>query len=134
MKSIYETSAFAAAGREGKTQLTDGSLAFDLSMPGSGKEGANPEQLFAMGYAACFDSAVKAVAHRQKLPLESSETHVTVTLDQDGDLYQLAVAIGLRTTGLDQTQAKLLLEGAHGVCPYSRALRGAVQLEVGLID
>ncbi len=134
MKTIYETAASAAAGRNGKAQLDDGTLALDLALPGSGKEGANPEQLFAMGYAACFDNAVKVVSQRQKLPLESSETHVTVALVQDGDLYRLATKISLRTSGLSDEQAQALLEAAHEVCPYSNALRGNATIEISLIN
>ena len=58
MKIFYTTRATATGGRSGHTALDDGSLAFDLVVPGSGKSGANPEQLFALGYAACFDSAL----------------------------------------------------------------------------
>ena len=57
MKIFYKTRATATGGRAGRTQLDDGTLALDLAVPGSGKEGANPEQLFALGYAACFDNA-----------------------------------------------------------------------------
>ena len=134
MKKIYETAASAAAGRNGRTQLDDGSLALDLSVPGSGKPGANPEQLFAMGYAACFDNAAKVVAHRQKLPLTASETRVTVALVQDGELYRLAVTIGLKTEGLSAEQAQALLEASHQVCPYSNALRGNADVTIGLLD
>lgn len=134
MSPIYETSAIAAAGRSGTTRLEDGSLSFDLSIPGSGKAGTNPEQLFALGYAACFDSAAKLDARRMKLPLASSETHVTVGLVQNGEAYRLAVRIGLRTTGLDATQAQALLEAAHATCPYSNALRGNADVSVALID
>ena len=134
MTAIYETTAVAAAGREGTTRLEDGSLSLDLSVPGSGKAGANPEQLFALGYAACFDNAVKLIARRMKLPLESSETHANVALVQDGEIYRLAVTLGLRTTGLDATQAQELLDAAHKVCPYSNALRGNADVSIGLID
>lgn len=134
MRKIYETAAFATAGRGGRTQLDDGTLAFDLAIPGSGKEGTNPEQLFAMGYAACFDNAAKVVAQRQKLPSHTSETHVTVALVQDGEIYRLAVTIGLRTSGLSKGQALELLEAAHAVCPYSNALRGNAQVEIALLD
>ena len=134
MTAIYETTAVAAAGREGTTRLEDGSLSLDLSVPGSGKAGANPEQLFALGYAACFDNAVKLIARRMKLPLESSETHANVALVQDGEIYRLAVTLGLRTAGLDATQAQELLDAAHKVCPYSNALRGNADVSIGLID
>lgn len=134
MATIYETAARAAAGREGTTQLEDGSLSLDLSVPGSKKPGANPEQLFAMGYAACFDNAVKVVARRMKLPLDSSETRATVALVEAGEAYRLSVSIGLRTSGLTDEQAQELLQAAHQVCPYSNALRGDADVSVELID
>ena len=72
MKIFYTTRATATGGRSGHTALDDGSLAFDLVVPGSGKSGANPEQLFALGYAACFDSALELTAKKLKLPLAGS--------------------------------------------------------------
>ncbi len=131
---IYETTAFSAAGRHGRTQLSDGSLEFDLSVPGSARDNPNPEQLFALGYAACFDNAVKVVAQYQKVPLISSETHATVALIRENKLYRLQVLIGLRTTGLTNAQAQTLLEKAHQVCPYSNALRGNAEVEIGLLS
>ena len=69
MKIMFKTRATATGGRSGHTALDDGSLAFDTAMPGSGKPGVNPEQLFALGYAACFDNAVMLLA-RQSSPLQ----------------------------------------------------------------
>ena len=134
MSPIYQTTAFAAAGRSGTACLEDGSLSLDLSVPGSGKPGANPEQLFALGYAACFDNAVKLIARRLKLPLDSSETRADVALVQDGAAYRLSVTIGLRTSGLTQAQAQQLLDAAHQTCPYSNALRGNADVAVALIN
>lgn len=127
---IYSTSAKASAGREGRTALTDGALALDLARPGGGKAGHNPEQLFAMGYAACFDSAAKIMAKKLGLPLKASETEATVGLLQDGERYKLDVTITLSTDGLNAAQAADLLKAAHEVCPYSNALRGNVNLQV----
>ena len=134
MSPIYQTTAFAAAGRSGTARLEDGSLSLDLSVPGSGKPGTNPEQLFALGYAACFDNAVKLTARRLKLPLDSSETRANVALVQDGGNYRLSVAIGLRTGGLTEAQARQLLDAAHAICPYSSALRGNADVAVALIS
>lgn len=134
MSVIYETAALASAGRSGTTRLEDGSLSLDLAIPGSGKTGANPEQLFAMGYAACFDSAVKLIARQMKLPLESSETRTAVALVEREGGYRLSVEIGLRTEGLSEEQAKTLLEAAHKTCPYSKALRSDADVSVSLID
>lgn len=132
MARIYQTTAVAAAGRGGVTRLEEGSLSFDLSVPGSGKAGTNPEQLFALGYAACFDSAVKLIAQRMKLPLESSETRANAGPVQDGEAYRLSVTLGLRTSGLNEAQAQELLDAAHQVCPYSNALRGNADVTVAL--
>ncbi len=134
MSILYQTAASAASGRDGVTRLEDDTLSFDLSVPGSGKEGTNPEQLFALGYAACFDSAAKMVAHRLKLPLESSETRASVALKQADDGYRLVVAIGLKTSGLSREQAEQLLATAHQTCPYSRALRGTADVSVSLLE
>ncbi len=82
MKIFYTTRATATGGRSGHTALDDGSLAFDLVVPGSGKSGANPEQLFALGYAACFDSALELTAKKLKLPLTGSHTSVAIGIGQ----------------------------------------------------
>jgi lipoyl-dependent peroxiredoxin len=132
MSTIYTTSARAAAGREGTTRLDDGSMSFDLSVPGSKKPGTNPEQLFAMGYAACFDSAAKAVARQMKLPVTATETEATVNLVKVDDGFRLAVKITLRTEGLTREQSEELLRNAHKMCPYSRALRGDAEVTVAL--
>ncbi|MEO7030462.1 MAG: Ohr family peroxiredoxin, partial [Acidobacteriaceae bacterium] len=95
MKIFYKTRATATGGRSGRTALDDDSLALDLAIPGSGKTGANPEQLFALGYAACFDNALVLVAKQLKLEPAGSKTSVEVGIGQtpeggyalDIDLY-----------------------------------------------
>ncbi len=127
---IYSTSAYAESGRNGTATLVDGTLALPMATPGASARGHNPEQLFAMGYAACFDNAVKLTARRIKLPLKASKTNVTVGLKKDGESFKLDVTIDLETEGLDHVQQTRLLEAAHDVCPYSNALRGNVDLRV----
>ena len=109
MKIFYKTRATATGCRSGHTGLDDGSLGFDLvSFQEQDKEGVNPEQLFAMGYAACFDSALNMTAQHMKLPITASKTSTQVGI------------------GIDEVQAQTLVEAAHQVCPYSNATRGNV--------
>ena len=131
MKIFYTTRATATGGRSGHTALDDGSLAFDLASPGSDHSGANPEQLFAMGYAACFDSAVDLCAKKLKLPLTVSHTSVAVGIGQTAEGgYKLDAEITLRTEGLSTEQAQQLIEAAHQVCPYSNATRGNIDVRL----
>ena len=128
MKIFYKTLATATGGRSGHTQLDDGSLGFDLvSFQEEGKEGVNPEQLFAMGFAACFDSALNMTAQQMKLPIASSKTSTQVGIGMKADgSYNLDLDIYVEVSGIDETKAQELVEAAHKVCPYSNATRGNV--------
>ncbi|MEG2313745.1 organic hydroperoxide resistance protein [Brevundimonas sp.] len=130
MKVFYKTRATATGGRTGHTALDDGGLALDLARPGSTHVGANPEQLFALGYAACFDSALSMVAGQMKL-VATSKTSVEVGIGQrpDGG-YTLDIDIYVETTGIDAEQAQQLVEAAHKVCPYSNATRNNVDVRL----
>lgn len=130
MKVFYKTRATATGGRTGHTALDDGGLAFDLARPGSTDVGANPEQLFALGYAACFDSALSMVAGQMKLET-TSKTSVEVGIGQrpDGG-YALDIDIYVETTGIDAEQAQQLVEAAHKVCPYSNATRNNLDVRL----
>lgn len=132
MKIFYQTRATATGGRSGRTELDDGSLGFDLvSFQEKDKQGTNPEQLFAMGYAACFDSALNLVAQQLQLPLKASKTSVQVGIGQVlGGGFNLAVSIHCQVAGLDQTQAESLIEKTHQVCPYSNAIRNNVDVQL----
>ncbi len=127
---IYSTTAKASGGRDGVAELEDGSLTIKMALTGSNKEGNNPEQLFALGYSACFDNAAMIVARKMKLPLQSSETHVTVGLLQDGEGYKLSAKVEFVARGLNEEQTRELAEAAHKVCPYSNALRGNADLDL----
>jgi Ohr subfamily peroxiredoxin len=134
MNALYTASATATGdGRSGHTRSSDGVLDLDLAVPkemgGPGGQLTNPEQLFAAGYAACFHSALKLVARKQKITLTDTAITVDVGIgpnDQGG--YGLTVAIEAEIPGVDEPTAHALIEAAHQVCPYSNATRGNVDV------
>ncbi|MCD9088319.1 organic hydroperoxide resistance protein [Stenotrophomonas sp. SY1] len=127
MKIFYKTRATSTGGRAGRTALDDGSLALDLALPGSGKAGANPEQLFALGYAACFDNALPVAAKKLQLQPSGTATSVEVGIGQTAEGgYALDIDLHVEVKGLDQADAQRLVEAAHHICPYSNATRGNI--------
>ncbi|MFN3513316.1 MAG: organic hydroperoxide resistance protein [Phenylobacterium sp.] len=134
MPALYATRARAVGGRAGHVETPDGLLAVDLAPPKElgGPGGAtNPEQLFAAGYAACFENAVRFIARQQKIPLSDAAVTATVELHpREGGGFQLGVALETETRGLDQAAAEALVAAAHQVCPYSNAVRG--NIDVGI--
>ncbi|GAA0497180.1 organic hydroperoxide resistance protein [Paractinoplanes deccanensis] len=139
MPAIYTASATATGdGRNGHVRSSDGVLDFDLAVPkemgGPGGALTNPEQLFAAGYAACFHSALKAVARAQKITL--TDTAITIDVGvgpkADGPGYVLDVTIEAEIPGLPEDQARTLLDAAHQMCPYSNATRGNVDVKLSL--
>ncbi|TGQ74731.1 organic hydroperoxide resistance protein [Mesorhizobium sp. M00.F.Ca.ET.186.01.1.1] len=136
MSALYTTQAHVTGGRTGHGETSDGLLKVDLAMPKElgGKGGAtNPEQLFAVGYAACFESAVRFVARKQKLPLEDAAITATVSLLPHGEGFRLGVSLAAETKGLDQTAAEALVSAAHKVCPYSNAIKGNVEVALSTV-
>ncbi|MFC7785765.1 MULTISPECIES: organic hydroperoxide resistance protein [unclassified Rossellomorea] len=135
MEALYTAKATATGGRAGKVTSSDGVLDVGLAMPkslgGSGAEGAtNPEQLFAAGYAACFDSALNLVARQEKKKIESKVTaEVSIGKDTDGG-FKLGVVLSVAVSGVELDEAKQLVEKAHGVCPYSKATSGNIDVEL----
>jgi Ohr subfamily peroxiredoxin len=137
--TIYSTTATAWGGREGKVATTDNRLQLDLSIPksmgGDDGPGTNPEQMFASGYAACFHSAVKAIAAGQRLDVRESAISVTISMVGSIAEQQLSLAakIEAELPGLDPQVARELLETAHRFCPYSVATRNNMPVELVLI-
>ncbi|HAT2067549.1 TPA: organic hydroperoxide resistance protein [Legionella pneumophila] len=136
MKALYTTVAKTHGGRNGHVETTDGLLKLDLAMPRElgGEGGAtNPEQLFAAGYAACFESAIRHVANRQKISLEdvsmTSEVSLYATPEKG---FKLGVALHAYITGLNQNKAEALVAKAHEVCSYSNAIRGNVEVKLSV--
>ncbi|MGX7875754.1 organic hydroperoxide resistance protein [Mesorhizobium sp. ORM6] len=133
--ALYTTQAHVTGGRAGHGETSDGLLKVDLAMPKElgGPGGAtNPEQLFAIGYAACFESAVRFIARKQKLPLEDAAITSTVSLLPHGEGFKLGVALAAETKGLDQAAAEALVSEAHKICPYSNAIRGNVDVALSV--
>ena len=136
MKILYTAEATVTGGRdEGHGRTSDGALDVQLRSPvelGGEGGGTNPEQLFAVGYAACFESALKAVARRQKLDAGAVSIDSRVDLGPGDDRsFVLAVALDVTLPGFDDDQAAELVHAAHKVCPYSNATRG--NIDVALI-
>lgn len=132
MKSLYSTQATVTGGRTGKATLSDSDLSINMVSPGSGQDGNNPEQLFAVGYAACFDGALSVVKKSQNVNFAST-TQITVELLRgDEHDYQLAAKIHViaKDTELSSDDVQKLVEKAHEVCPYSKATRGNIKVEV----
>ena len=134
----YTATATTKAGRNGHVDSSDGTIAFDLAMPkelgGSGKPGAtNPEQLFAAGYSACFGSAIMAVADSQKIRPEDVQVTADVTLHAEDNNFFLSVKLAAKITGVDHETAEKLIHTAHEVCPYSKATRNNVKVELTVL-
>ena len=138
IKFLYATEATVEGGREGHGRTSDGRLDVDLDVPaemgGTGGPGTNPEQLFAVGYAACFQSAMLRIAAGRKLDLSGSRLNSRVSLGPvAGGGFGLAVILDLEGGQLDRADAVALMERAHQDCPYSRATRGNIDVAL-LVD
>jgi osmotically inducible protein OsmC len=136
IKDLYTATATATGGRGGRSTSNDGILDVALAAPVAlgGPGGAtNPEQLFAAGYAACFQSALGVVARRFKADITGSAVTADVTLGSvEGGAYGLKVALHAELPGLEVDVAQQLVDAAHQVCPYSNATRGNIEVTVSL--
>jgi osmotically inducible protein OsmC len=131
----YRTTATASGGgRDGKTALADGTMSFDLVIPkelgGPGGAGANPEKLFAMGYSACFLSAMRTASARTKIKRPEGST-VTATIGvgprSEGG-FGITAELDVYLPGLPEAEAKKLVEATHEICPYSNAIKASVDV------
>jgi Ohr subfamily peroxiredoxin len=137
-KVLYTAFAHVTGGRDGHGRTTDGELEVDLRRPkelGGTGGGTNPEQLFAVGYAACFESALGAVARRRKVEAGEVSIDSAVGLLPTGDGgFRLTVTLDVSLPAVeDRVTAADLVRGAHHVCPYSNATRGNIDVEL-LLD
>uniref|UniRef100_A0A942T780 Organic hydroperoxide resistance protein n=1 Tax=Neobacillus citreus TaxID=2833578 RepID=A0A942T780_9BACI len=135
MEALYTAEALATGeGRNGHVTTSDGTLDLDLAIPkemGGSGNGANPEQLFAAGYAACFHSALQGVARAQKVKIADSTVGGRVQIGPNGQGgYQLAVLLEVVLPGLEHDVAQGLADAAHQVCPYSNATRGNIDVTI----
>jgi len=133
-KALYTAEATVQGGREGHGATSDGVLDVDLRPPKElgGPGGAtNPEQLFALGYVACFQSALGVVGRRQGVDTSASTVTAQVTLGSiEGGAFGLAVELDVEIPGVDRERAEELVRAAHEVCPYSNATRGNIEVDL----
>jgi len=135
MTSLYTASVAATGdGRNGHVQSTDGILDLDVRLPrelGGSGEAANPELLFAAGYAAGFHSALRLVAGQAKVDTADSEVVADVSLGaNDAGGFELAVRLEVSVPNADEDVVRELVEQAHQVCPYSNATRGNIEVAI----
>jgi Ohr subfamily peroxiredoxin len=138
MNVLYTATAHATGdGRNGHARSEDGILDLDMRIPkemGGAGGAANPEMLFALGYAACFHSALKLVAGQGKLDVTDSEVSASVGIGpSDGGGFGLTVELDVHTPNLDQPTAAALVAKAHEVCPYSNATRGNIPVTLKVV-
>lgn len=137
MKTLYTAEVSATGGRSGHVRSSDGVIDMPVTLPeGLGGKGGstNPEQLFAAGYAACFQSALLVVAGKQHVRLDPESTvtaHVDLNQMEDG-AYGLAVTLDVDLKGFDKEQGNKLVEEAHRICPYSVGTRGNIDVKLNV--
>jgi lipoyl-dependent peroxiredoxin len=132
---LYSTKVTASGGRHGHIRSEDGLLDLKLALPrelGGKGDATNPEQLFAGGYAACFENALLRVSREAGLRFADPDVEVTAEVGirrNDAGTFVLSAALAITITGVDQKKAKDLVESAHKICPYSNAIRGNVEVK-----
>jgi Ohr subfamily peroxiredoxin len=129
----YTATATATGGRAGHARSDDGLLAVDLRVPepmGGPGGGTNPEQLFAAGYAACFQGALGVAGRRAKVDTSQSLVTAEVSIGPVGEAFGLAVVLTVEIPGVDEATCQELADAAHAVCPYSNATRGNIPVEI----
>jgi Ohr subfamily peroxiredoxin len=134
--TLYQTTVEVTGGRDGKAKSHDGLLDVGLSLPkelGGKGTATNPEQLFAAGYAACFESALRHVANHEKVKIGDTKVNATVGIGPRADGgFKLAVELVVSVSGIDPHIAEDLVQKAHFVCPYSHATKGNIDVSISL--
>ena len=139
MQILYTAEATATGGRQGRIRSSDGVLDTPLAHPkelgGPGGQATNPEQLFAAGYAACFENALLRVARERRAPIRESSVTARVGIGREQDGYfRLAVDLEVSVPDRDKAEVEDMVRIAHEeVCPYSRATRGNIAVELSVV-
>lgn len=131
-KVLYTAKTHTTGGREGASRSSDGHLDVKLSRPGAAGSGTNPEQLFAAGWSACFEGAMGLAARKIALPAELA-IDAEVDLGTTGDAYLLQARLNVSLPGVERELAQALVDEAHQTCPYSKATRGNIDVEIKLV-
>ncbi|HWV55461.1 organic hydroperoxide resistance protein [Pseudorhodoplanes sp.] len=134
-KVLYTAKTHTTGGREnGVSRSSDGQLDVRLSTPGSNRIGTNPEQLFAAGWSACFESAISLIAKKKHVALPEGvtiEAEVDLNLSEGG--YSLSARLNVGIPGVDRNIAQALVDEADNICPYSKATRGNIDASIRLV-
>lgn len=135
-KILYEATATATGGRDGRARTSDGSFEVKLATPkelGGNGDGNNPEQLFASGYSACFLGAMRLVSTRDGLSKVPADASVTATVGigpREDEGFGLRVKLAISLPGIGKDAAEALVAAADKVCPYSHATRGNIEVAI----
>jgi Ohr subfamily peroxiredoxin len=130
---LYTGRTHTTGGRDGASRSDDGRLEVELSSPGSKGSGTNPEQLFAAGWSACFEGAIALAAKERRIVLPTApsiDAEVDLNLGAGG--YFLRARLDIRVPGVEREVAQALVDRAHETCPYSKAVRGNVDVAITL--
>lgn len=131
---VYTGKTHTTGGRDGASRSSDGELDIALSPPGSNRTGTNPEQLFAAGWSACFLGAIgkAAIEHKLRLPADAAiDAEVDLALDDGG--FSLIARLNVSLPGIDRETAETLTARAHEICPYSKATRGNIAVDINIV-
>ena len=133
MSTLYTAKIHTTGGRDGAARSSDGHLDVKLSPPGSAGDGTNPEQLFAAGWSACFIGAIRRVARERQVAVPADiAVDAEVDLNNEDGGFFLGARLTVSLPGLDPAVAQSLIEGAHQVCPYSKATRGNIDVALAV--
>ncbi|MEX3777372.1 organic hydroperoxide resistance protein [Pseudomonas sp. MYb118] len=131
---LYTANVHTTGGRDGHARSNDGRLEINLSSPGSSGAGTNPEQLFAAGWSACFEGALRLAARRMSINLPQP-----VAIDAQVDLcsaegaYFLQARLNVSVPGVERESAQALVDAAHETCPYSKLSRNNIAVQITLV-
>lgn len=130
-KVLYTAKTHTTGGRDGAARASDGRLEVKLSSPGGPGAGTNPEQLFAAGWSACFLGAMRVAAGKMKVAFpQDSSVDAEVDLGLLNEQYTLAARLKVTVPGVDRASAQAIADAAHQLCPYSRATRGNIDVQL----
>ena len=131
---LYTAKTHTTGGRDGTARSSDGRLDIKLSPPGTTGTGTNPEQLFAAGWSACFEGAMGLAARKMKITLPAElAIDAEVDLCRTDGAFFLQARLNISLPGIEREVAQALADAAHQTCPYSKAIRGNVDVEINLV-
>lgn len=132
MKTLYTAEVYAQGGRDGNIKSQSGDLTLELATPesmgGDGSSGTNPEELFAAAYGPCFLGALKSVAKKEKIELSDPKIIVKVSFNEDDGGYAISAGLNVVDESVEDEVLNELVQKTHQACPYSKAIRGNVEV------